>query len=78
MSQFHGKDITAETIRPMLSRTDLQLILNISASGAKRLINALPHYDIAMPGAQYQYLRVRREDFDAWLKSREVNGHELK
>ena len=64
--------LTTETIQPMLSRVEIQLILNISASAADRLINALPHIDIAMPGKKFKYLRVRREVFDNWLKEREA------
>lgn len=63
--------LRTETIQPMLSRVEIQLILNISATAANRLVNALPHVDVAAPGTKYKYLRVRREVFDNWLKERE-------
>lgn len=74
MSQYRGKIITAETIQPMLSRADIQLMLNIGGSSAIALMKSMPHFNISMPGSKYQYLRVRRADFDKWLKEREVAG----
>ena len=74
MSHYQGKLITAETIQPMLSRADIQLMLNIGASSAIALMKSMPHFNISMPESKYQYLRVRRADFDKWLQDREVAG----
>lgn len=70
MQTMRNKLLYGETIVPLLSKADLQLLLNVGPNAADRLMKALPHINIAPPGSQREVLRMRREDFDAFIAQR--------
>ena len=74
MAQVEIKVLEDKPIGPMLSRKDIQKLLNVSMSTADRIMNALPHVDVAPPGGTYQLLRMHREVFDTFIKERTKEG----
>lgn len=52
----------------MVSAKQIQELLNISLASAHRLVERLPHVDLAMPGAKKRMLRVPRTELYKFLQ----------
>lgn len=59
-------------IKEYMSVSDLAAMLGIGYSTAYRLMQMLPHVNIAPPGSRYRTLRVSQREVDKYLRQREV------
>jgi hypothetical protein len=60
--------------RAYLSVGDIRGILGIGYSTAYRLMQMLPHVDIAPPGSRYKTMRLEKKELERYLRQREVRA----
>lgn len=62
------------TTKTFLSISDLAALLGIGYSTAYRLMQMLPHVNIAPPGSRYKTTRLEKKELERYLRQREVRA----
>lgn len=57
-----------QDLPPMVSAKHIEEYLGVSRATAQRLVERLPHVDIAMPGAKKRLMRVPRAELYKFLQ----------